>query len=246
MNSKEAFWLNLAQSISSMPLHEIKQAVFEEYRKRTLLVKDDISQLSVEEMKDYSRWLNKAVEEGAGSIYYKRESVLVPNISSSLSSKIITLGQYHCPLCKGDNFPVTITPIRVSPESYQYLKKRRGDYVGAFKKAIKASLDTFNSHQFGSEQRLCVHIVFVLSKNAVDKEVDNMTKITLDALKNNKFGDDKMIDHLSTLKIRTKSDEGWIIVNIRPTGINNHSDVFIELVNHIFSEPTTRRIEDYL
>jgi Holliday junction resolvase RusA-like endonuclease len=125
--------------------------------------------------------------------------------------------------------PRFVIPIRISAISGQSSKAR---IKKAFKNAIKYRLQRHESIPFKLNQKLCVHIVFVMGKNSRNKDVDNMTKPLLDALQGILFENDRDIDHLSVLKIRIDDDEDYTILNIAPTFVNNHDDVVIPSLHH--------------
>jgi Holliday junction resolvase RusA-like endonuclease len=179
-------------------------------------------------------WLDKIRFEHPKSreLFFRKVSTGLPLISPSLSSKINSLYQYHCPICMHSGvdmnamFPQFVIPIRISAISGQSSKAR---IKKAFKNAIKHRLQRHESIPFKLNQKLCVHIVFVMGKNSRNKDVDNMTKPLLDALQGILFENDRDIDHLSVLKIRIDDDEDYTILNIAPTFVNNHDDVIPSL-----------------
>ena len=104
-------------------------------------------------------WLNKDQDLD----FLKRRTVLVPSFSTSLSAKVFSLSQFHCPICatREGLFPVEIFPIRIPPVSKQAMSQKKG-YRAAFELAIKHRFSK-RVASFPKDDSLCVMIVFVVS-----------------------------------------------------------------------------------
>ncbi len=177
--------------------------------------------------------------------FSRRSETKIPVFSPSLSAKVFALSQFHCPICatKDGLFPVCIIPIRVTPVSKQAISKTRKKRA-AFEKAIR--------HHFANEKSLlskdasiCLLLVFVVRDKGAQKDVDNMAKAIVDAVKNVLFGDDSRIDHLNILRIKSP-DEEFIYLNIRETQINDHRDVLVPSMLHSWAGLQVVNLEDFL
>jgi Holliday junction resolvase RusA-like endonuclease len=182
-------------------------------------------------------WLNTIAFEHPQSpyLFYRRENVLMTLLSSSLTGKIWSLGQYNCPICSRSGltidsvFPIHHIRLRISAISGQSSSSR---IKKAFSKAIMHRFEGRPCPLFKLGQKLCVHIVFVLGRKAHKKDVDNMAKPLLDALQGTVFENDEDIDHLSIMKIMSNDDENYITLNVRQTYINQHHNVMVLSHHH--------------
>lgn len=170
------------------------------------------------------------------------KSSSVASYSLTLSEKISSVAQFHCPLC-GVSFPVSIIPIRIQPLSYQSSPAR---VHIAFKRAIAFRLKKAQSEESFIGKRLCVHTVFVTSSRRKEKDVDNMAKLFVDSLQGVLFENDKLVDHLSLMKIRHNEEEEFIYLNIRESKLNNHIDVLLPKLNHSWAGDKVLELEDFM
>jgi Holliday junction resolvase RusA-like endonuclease len=206
----------------------------------------NLEEVNANEQSEVVRWSNRFLWQ-QHSIKFKRHTVTVPNFSIDLSQKIDVISQYHCPLCGENNFPVIIIPIRISAISKQAvskLPKRKA----AFERAIRHYLrNMLGKEEIGYKaKKLCIHIVFVLGKSNRDKDLDNMSKALLDALKGTLFDDDINIDHLSLVKFNWDGDEDFVKVNIRESKIGHHDNVLFESMNHKWAVGEFLNLEDFM
>lgn len=174
----------------------------------------------------------------------KRATVLIPNFSVTLSDKISAISQFHCPLC-GTEPPARIMTIRIPPESYQSLEKRR--LTKAFSAAIKDYLEK-ESFTYPKGTDLCVLIVFVICGGSKNKDLDNMSKALLDGLKGNLFHDDIDIVHLNSVKFKINEldkKDAYITVNIRPSKLLSNENVIFPIIRHKFCQDFID-LKDYL
>lgn len=170
------------------------------------------------------------------------KSSSVSTYSLTLSEKISSLAQFHCPMC-GGSFPVSIIPIRIQPLSHQASAARLHN---AFKRAIAFRLQRVKSDQSYVGKRLCVHTVFVTSLRQKEKDVDNMAKLFMDSLQGVLFENDKLVDHLSLMKIRHNGEEEYIYLNIRESKLNNHTDVLLPKLHHSWAGAESLNLQDFM
>jgi hypothetical protein len=72
-----------------------------------------------------------------------------------------------------------------------------------------------------------------------------MAKAILDAIKNVLFGDDRRIDHLNIIRIKSP-DEEFVYLNIRETRLNEHDDVLFPQMLHSWAGAQPLNLEDFL
>jgi Holliday junction resolvase RusA-like endonuclease len=227
----------------------IRKLVIQAYNAENSTKINHENAITSEEEEEIVKWLNQIMWGNSRSplLFYEKKPVLLPFISSTLSDKISSLSQFHCPICsRRTNSIFRIINIRISAVSKQAVAsnsiKRK-----AFEKAIKYRLNSLqNQHVFHRGEKLCVHIVFVLGKQNRDKDLDNMAKALLDALKGVLFGDDMDIDHLSLMKIKTTEDDDFVTVNIRGSALNQQNDVIFNSMHHVWGESSLLDIKDFM
>jgi Holliday junction resolvase RusA-like endonuclease len=205
-------------------ISELKDKIYQLYFSETG-IKINIEEITQDEAAMFCQWFNRKFMEGhqlIRSVRHKIIEVSLPNISSDISSKVSDLSQYHCPICRDSSFPIKIINIRIPAQSKQAMDKNKRK---AFELAVSERIE--KDFPFSPQDKLCLHIVFVIGLNSRDKDLDNMSKALLDALKGNLFEDDLHIDHLSLLKIKYKGDDDYITINIRHSNINTLDDVLV-------------------
>jgi Holliday junction resolvase RusA-like endonuclease len=189
-------------------------------------------------------WLNQNAESFLGAFTRKRQTI-VPAYSPSLSAKINALAQFHCPICatKDGLFPIKTIPIRISPVSKQAIRQKP-KMLAAFERAVR---DRFKdaAASFSHDKSICLLIVFVVRAKGAQKDLDNMAKAIIDAVKKVLFGDDRQIDHLNIIRIKSP-DEEYVYLNIRETLLNSHSDVLVPRMLHSWAGAQVLNLEDFL
>lgn len=230
-------------------LKKVKQHILAVYDAEHSTSFDFAGRFTQQEEAEIVRWLNRMlIENPKGQLlFFKKETVTLPFISPDLSSKVNRLAQFHCPICSGNtSFPIRVIPIRISAISKQAVartpEKRR-----AFEKAIAHRLGDGNPpHIYQRGDKLCVHIVFVLGRRSRDKDLDNMSKALLDALKGVLFGDDLDIEHLSLLKVRWSGEEDYVVINVRKSAFSEHKDVLFNSMHHNWAGRPYLDLADFL
>lgn len=206
----------------------------------------DVNTEDREQLATVISWLHgRDLNHDLQCLFLKRRPVRVPVYSTSLSEKILSLAQIHCPICKTRDglFPVEVLSIRIPPVSKQAISQKKG-FRAAFEKAIKHRFSN-RAASFSKNDSLCVMIVFVTSKNRKAKDIDNMAKAMLDAVKGVLFGDDGRIDHLNLLRL-VGDDEEFVSLNIRKTEINEHRDVLSKHMHHSWAGAEAIDLQDFL
>lgn len=225
-----------------MDASELKEEIYNLYFSETGIILN-IKKITQDEATNFCKWFNKKFREGhhlIKSIAFKKVETLLPYISTDISTKVLGLSQFHCPICRDSGFPIKIINIRIPAQSKQALDKTKRN---AFELAIAERIK--KDFPFSSQDKLCLHIVFVLGINSRDKDLDNMSKALLDALKGNLFEDDMHIDHLSLLKIKYKIDGDYITINIRRSNINSSDDVLVPYA-HMRWGTDVINLDDYI
>jgi Holliday junction resolvase RusA-like endonuclease len=225
----------------------IKKLVIQAFNAENNTNLDCESAVTYEEQEEVVKWLNRVHFENRNSqlLYRVRKPIMLPFISSTLSHKISSLSQFHCPICTiTNNNGISIITLKISAMSKQASapKKRK-----AFERAIKHRLGTLQqTDAFQRGEKLCLHIVFVLGKKNKDKDIDNMAKALLDALKGVLFSDDIDIDHLNLMKIKATEDDDYVNINIRRSTLNQHNDVIFNSMHHVWGEKSFLDIKDFM
>lgn len=168
---------------------------------------------------------------------FKEKRISVPNISLTLDDKISKIAQEPCFICKETKEKIATIPIKMKPVSNQCL--------GTTKKCLIKAFKEWNENKniyFEKGKKICIKIVYVYSR---DKDLDNMTKALLDGLKTNIIYDDMDIEHLNCMKIFIPENEDYIIIHIRESKLNNHSDVIFNKINHKWFTKSIN-LDDYL
>ncbi len=217
---------------------EIRRNIIREYNRTTGSSLEEDIKSNDDRLIDVVGWLNNFLSSGALS-FLVNQSITVAAFSPDLASKASILSQFHCPLCYGEAPIVTIN-IRIPPISLQSSDSQTNE---AFKRAIKYRLS--HTHNYGN-QRLCVHVVFVLRNKRHRMDVDNMAKGFLDTLQGVLYDNDNQIDHLNLHKLMWEGDEEHIRVNIRETHFNRHEDVLYHKFRHNWGDQEELRLEDFM
>lgn len=196
------------------------------------------------ELESVCRWIN-ANYGSFGHFFNKQHEGNKLVYSPSLSSKITSLAQHHCPICTihEGGLPIHVISIRIPPISKQAAARVKGRRA-AFESAIKHRF-AGKSAPFPEHISICLLIVFVVKATGAQKDLDNMAKALLDAIKNVLFGDDRRIDHLNILRIKSPGEE-FVYLNIRETRLNEHTDVLIPQMLHSWAGAEELNLEDFM
>ncbi len=189
--------------------------------------------LSPEEENHLAYWIGTCTDTNLLQLFFIKKPVLLPFLSTNLSDKIFALSQVSCPICDTPSFtPRRTTPIAVPPVSKQSAVKGKSKRLKEFEKNVQEWIARYrDSLIFKEGEKLCIHII---GKGNRDKDLDNMSKALLDALKKHLFWDDKDIEHLSLMKIKVDDYEGFMTVQIKVSHLNNHERVLFKRTNHRF------------
>jgi Holliday junction resolvase RusA-like endonuclease len=182
-------------------------------------------------------WLHK--NYGDLGIYTKTP-VLDKSTHTTMSDKAGWLSQQECRVCDSD-FPISVTPFRIRPESWQALgsvNKR------AFKAAISHRLSK-SPHIERLEGRVCLTLLFVCSSSRRTRDVDNMAKLFMDSIKGIMMADDKEVDHLNLMRLVHEGGEEYVHVRIANSNINDHSDVVDPRIRHSWAGAEALDLEDF-
>jgi Holliday junction resolvase RusA-like endonuclease len=115
----------------------------------------------------------------------------------------------------------------------------------AFDEAITADLrrKNFDFSDFATAH-LCVAITFIVANGRRRSDVDNLAKNLLDGLEDFAYKNDRQIDHLDLLRLRSRSAEEFISIRLACTDIDDVRDVIspafpAEWVNNLsMTDPT--------
>lgn len=198
---------------------------------------------SLIELESVCRWVN-ANDDTFLPLFVKPHRILRRAYSASLSEKITSLAQHHCTLCTIHevDLPTHVISIRIRPISKQAAAGKRGRRA-AFERAIRHRF-AGQLAPFPADVSICLLIVFVVRAPGAQKDLDNMAKAILDAIKNVLFGDDRKVDHLNIIRIKSP-DEEFVYLNIRETRLNEHNDVLFPRMLHSWAGAPSLDLEDF-
>jgi Holliday junction resolvase RusA-like endonuclease len=188
-----------------------------------------------EQLKEVAGWLGTIAPFG----FTSGESQPKWRIFTSMSQKVSTISQWNCEFC-GDEFPVVVIPVRIKPRSYQSVTKLE-------KRAFKLALTRWfaEKQRFGAKP-ICIHITVAMSKTTRISDVDNIAKLLLDGIKGTVFDDDRQIEHLSIVRLRTYDDEDYVHLRIAPSTINSADDLFCSRTHHVWQVGDAIELSDYV
>jgi Holliday junction resolvase RusA-like endonuclease len=171
---------------------------------------------------------------------HTKTPVLDKSAHTTLSDKASWLSQQECRVCHS-GFPVSVTPFRIPPESWQALGS-------VDKRAFKATI----SHRLSSrphircqEGRVCLTLLFVCSASRRTRDVDNTAKLFMDSIKGLMMADDKEVDHLNLVRLVHDGDEEYVHVRIATSNINDHSDVVDPRIRHLWAGAKALNLDDF-
>ncbi len=185
-----------------------------------------------------AKWLMQRYAEL--DIYFKRP-VLTKSAHVTLSDKASWLAQQHCHLCYRDG-PVHVIPLRIEPESYQALSSVN---KAAFKTAV-AERFAGKEYDYYKSHKVCIQVLFVCGSNRRVRDLDNMAKLLLDAVKEVVISDDRNVEHLSLTRLTHQEPEEYIYLRISGSFVNDHGDVAAPAMRHSWAGMPVLRIEDYI
>lgn len=240
MSKEEIIQKIYAETMNKSPdFTLIKSLLIKWYFEENGKVVCSLDLLTREQLDEVVRWIDgKEISQELN--LYKGESILKRVFHGCLSSKINYLSQAHCPFCTQE-FPITIMYLRIRPQSYQALTP---DLKKAFKAAIRQRMLQEKSEY--KKCKVCLHIVFVCSQNRSEKDLDNMSKILLDSIKDLIMDDDSEVDHLSVMKVKNPDSEEYITINIRKSNLNLNHDQLSPFLHHSWAGATMIELEDFL
>jgi Holliday junction resolvase RusA-like endonuclease len=177
----------------------------------------DFNNSSIQEEGEVTRWIVLNEIHFVGFDINEGEKRVFINETEKASF----LSQSHCKICD-DKLPIHNFPVRITP-----LTRQTSTIIkNGFKKQFLLSPYGKNL-TFHSKDRLCIKLVFILNK-VRDKDLDNMAKLCLDALKEHINIDDKNIDHLELIKFKSKFLESYIMIRISKSDINTSDNIILK------------------
>ena len=203
-----------------LSIEEVRKEMFELFNKsenKNLNFKNS----TAEENELIAKWLLKNDVVFVG---LKKELQKVKSIHLNVTDKMQFYSQLHCRIC-GNQVPISNFPIRITPTTRQVKTQIKNKFKENFAKSPYGK-----TLGIRKDDRLCIKIVFILNKQR-DKDLDNMAKLTLDALKELIQIDDKNIDHLELVKLKSNYLESFISFRIAKSEINTKDDMILTGTN---------------
>jgi Holliday junction resolvase RusA-like endonuclease len=220
-------------------LEAIRQTVIQAYMATTRIANPDLDTVS--------QWFMNVCQaydqRVTGGISVERPT-LRRVMSSNISWKANHLMTRPCRQCDMySQVPFMAFVLKIPPQSRQASDTAMRH---AFDEAIAADLRSkdFDFSDFVTEY-LCVAITFVVANGRRRSDVDNLAKNLLDGLQDFAYKNDRQIDHLDLLRLRSRSTEEFISVRLACTGIDDVCDVIsptfpVEWVSNLsMTDPTS-------
>jgi Holliday junction resolvase RusA-like endonuclease len=183
------------------------------------------------------KWLNQNYER---LDIFMKSPVLDKSAHITLSDKASWLSQQRCHVCHS-GFPISVTPFRIRPESWQVLGS-------VDKRAFKATMAhrlSESPHIERLEGRVCLTLVFVCSARRRSRDLDNMAKLFVDSIKERMMGDDGEVDHLNLMRLAHEEDEEYVLVRIAVSNLNDHDDVVDPRIRHSWAGAEVLDLDDF-
>jgi Holliday junction resolvase RusA-like endonuclease len=200
-------------------LEAIREAVIHAYIAATGLTNPDLRAVS--------QWFMNVCQAYDGRVtggISVQRSILRRVMSSNISWKANHLMTRPCRQCDMySQVPFMAFFLNIPPQSRQASDT---DQRHAFDEAIAADLKSknFDFSDFNTAY-LCVAVTFVVANGRPRSDVDNLAKNLLDGLEDFAYKNDRQIDHLDLLRLRSRSAEEFISVRLACTDIDNVRDV---------------------
>jgi Holliday junction resolvase RusA-like endonuclease len=193
----------------------------------------------------FRKWWCFQIEQG--DFIFRRRPALQVMLHQSLSGKANALSQRHCRVCSGllpsdAQFPISIIPIRIAPQSRQSLDRVNW---AAFQAAVKTWFST-RTLNLGTSRYLCIAVTYVLSVNRNDRDLDNMTKALMDAFSRALDFDDRDIHHLDILKMIGETTEEYVIIRVAPSYLQDNSTVMVPIFDGAWAVGEPLALEDFV
>jgi Holliday junction resolvase RusA-like endonuclease len=223
-------------------LETVRAAVISAYNNESGTTIDPAGPPSLEDGERLGRWLREISATRVHDLY-GRLPRLPGLIFDGLEDKYWRLLQAPCNVCGvRRGFPGQLFVLRIAPRSYQYEKPA---IRAAFRDAVADAISQRDLTHLGT-QDVCLRLAYALAAARTTIDIDNITKLMLDALKGQLFNDDRQVVHLDVLKLHTGPESELVGVYMWPTRVADHS---LDTLRHTFevvwdSEPIM--VEDYL
>jgi len=160
---------------------------------------------------------------------------------NNLSEKANILWQRSCHVCSAKT-PILMFSIRVTPLS---CRNQDSKIKKAFMKAIQTKLGGTHLGAWNGK-RLCLSLTFIVNNGNTEKDIDNMSKILMDAFHDIFYNNDRNVDHLDSLKIRSNNNEEFILFRLMESDINEHLDVIKVEYSHGWAGQEVLDLDDYI
>ena len=160
---------------------------------------------------------------------------------NNLSEKANILWQRPCRVCSPKT-PLSMFSIRSTPLSYRNQDVKIKE---AFVNAIQTKLGSVHLKEW-NKKRLCLSLTFIVNNGRTEKDIDNMSKLLMDAFHDVFYKNDRYVDHLDSLKIRSDSNEEFILFRLMESDINEHRDVTTVEYSHGWAGQEVLDLDDYI
>lgn len=183
------------------------------------------------EVNKFRNWLWFQLERSDLLIFFQKYPRTQAVINIDQTSKINSLAQRHCHICRPMNqtqlaFPIFNFVLRIRGRSRQSISSF--DFR-AYQLAIKQHLKKNYAH-FPKYENYCLALTFIQSTHRKDQDIDNMSKTIVDAFSRALEFNDAKITHLDAVKIRHRDAEECVFLKLGPSylSLNSDEDVAID------------------
>jgi Holliday junction resolvase RusA-like endonuclease len=146
----------------------------------------------------------------------------------NLTAKERVLSQRRCPICSSPDNNIVEFTINASPASF---RNQSSSLKKCFMKEIKERIGSEHIKRW-ENLRICLKLTFVVPNGRSEKDIDNMSKIIMDAFHDVIYKNDRTVDHLDALKLRHDSEEEYINFGITESKINDNDDAEVKEFKH--------------
>ena len=206
-------------------LEAIRETVIQAYSAETGIPEPDLERVS-----SWFEHVCRAYDSRVQGGICTERPILRRVMSSTIARKAEHLMARPCRQCDMySEVDYILFFLKIRPKTHQSSNRAQRRL---FKQDIAADLrrKNFDFSDF-TTQRLCVSITFFIAEGRRLSDVDNLSKNLLDALESFAYKNDRQIDHLDLLRLRSYSSDEFFRIRISCTDIDDVRDVISPTFN---------------
>lgn len=207
----------------------LKEWLINEFRKQSMISAPKGQAIQKLEKSAFRAWWWHQVEESPVNFQFSRFGPRRGLLFLDQVGKISAVSQRFCNICytrESDikSVPYVIFSVRIPPASHQSLTSAQKTMFHSQIKDELAKKDM--SIKDGSP--VCITLTFVIGSTKQHPDIDNLSKSALDGVSRALKFNDKFVHHLNATKLLIVGAENHMAVGIRPSTINDHSDIIFD------------------